>query len=91
MGQFEDRGAFLGSLRTKLTHLRSNILPGMTEVWEQDNGLDLVRLAGLGINVRFKIGTQDWSCEASLPEWLPIPQRKIEEKFDEEFAELLKH
>ncbi|GEM_PF-3458335 len=88
-GRFEDRAGFLDRLRTKLTHLRANLLPGMTEAWEKENGLDLVRLSGYGVSVRFRIGEQDWRCDADLPDWLPIPQRAIEEKFDAEFSDLL--
>lgn len=88
-GSFGDRPAFLGGLRTKLAHLRSSVLPGMSEAWEKENGCDLVRLAGYGVSVRFRIGESDWRCDADLPDWLPIPQRVIEQKFDEEFADLL--
>jgi hypothetical protein len=88
-GTFADRATFLGELRSKLAHLRTNVLPGMTEVWEEENGVDHVRVNGFGVKVLFTVAVRDWFCDAVLPDWLPIPQRTIEQKFDEEFASLL--
>ncbi|MBI2901619.1 MAG: hypothetical protein HYY17_15660 [Planctomycetes bacterium] len=90
-GAFADREAFLGTLRLRLAHLRSNLLPGMSETWEREDGRDVARVAGYGVVVCFRVGERDWRCDADLPDWLPIPQAVIEEKFDEEFVDLLDH
>ena len=90
-GTFADREDFLGRLRTKLAHLRANVLTGMTEAWEKQSGIDLARIAGYGASMNFRVAEGSWRCDAELPDWLPIPQRVIEQKFDEEFADLLKN
>ncbi len=79
----------LRELLLKLAHLRTNVLPGMTEVWEEESGVDHIRVNGFGVKVRFTVAASAWSCDAVLPDWLPIPQQTIEQKFDEEFASLL--
>lgn len=88
-GTFTDRAAFLDRLRDKVAHLRSAVLPGMTEVWEKEDGFDHVRLSGFGASMRFTVGVQNWTCQTVLPDWLPIPQKRVEEKFDEELSDLM--
>lgn len=86
-GRFGDRAAFLATLRGRLAHLRTNVLPGLTEVWENDR----VRLAGYGAVMEFEVADGTWTCRAEIPDWLPLPQRVVEDKFDEEFADLEDH
>jgi hypothetical protein len=90
-GRFGDRSAFLSTLRGRLERLRTTVLPGMTEVWERETACDRVRIAGYGATIEFEVRERDWGCRADLPDWLPIPQRIIEEKFDAEFGDLENH
>lgn len=90
-GRFGDRTAFLATLRGRLAHLRANVLPGMTEVWEAAPGVDRVRLAGYGATMQFEVADGTWTCRAEIPDWLPVPQRVVEDKFDVEFADLEDH
>ena len=83
-GEFKNREAFLAALRGKLEKLRDGTLRGSTLAWT-DTGASL---EGYGARVVFQVGDTKWSCAAELPSFIPIPQRMIEAKFDEEFAEL---
>ena len=83
-GEFKNREAFLAALRGKLEKLRNGTLKGSTLAWSESEA----SLEGFGARVVFKVGPAAWSCEATMPSFLPIPQRMIEAKFDQEFAEL---
>jgi hypothetical protein len=87
-GRFRDRASFLTKVKEKVAKLRQTTLVGMTEVWEREDGADIGRLAGFGVTLVFTVREEAWECAAEIPEWLPIPQSKIEEKFDKEFADL---
>ena len=83
-GEFKNREAFLAALRGKLEKLRDGTLRGSTLTWSETGA----SLEGFGARVVFQVGDSKWSCAAELPSFIPIPQRMIEAKFDEEFAEL---
>lgn len=83
-GTFKDREVFLAALRGKLEKLRDGVLSGATLEWADGRA----SLEGFGARVVFRVDGARWSCEADLPSFIPIPQRMIEAKFDEEFAEL---
>ena len=75
-------------VRERLTKLTGGAAQGMTETWEKDGETDVARLSGFGVRIEVKIEASTWSCEAEIPDWLPIPQKMIEEKFDKKFGEL---
>ena len=83
-GTFKNREAFLAGLKVKLEKLRDGVLRGATLEWKDGPAV----LEGLGAKVDFTIGASAWSCAADLPPFIPIPQRMIEAKFDQEFGEL---
>ncbi len=83
-GEFKNREAFLAALRVKLEKLRDGVLRGATLEWADGQAA----LEGFGARVVFQVGDSKWSCAAELPSFIPIPQRMVEAKFDEEFAEL---
>jgi len=83
-GEFKNREAFLAALRGKLEKLRDGTLRGSTLTWSETGA----SLEGFGARVVFQVGDSKWSCAAELPSFIPIPQRMVEAKFDEEFAEL---
>ena len=87
-GTFQNRDAFLAGVRQKLEKLMGGAAQGMTNTWETVEGADVGRLAGFGAKIELTIRAADWSCVADIPAWLPIPQKMIEAKFDEKFAEL---
>ena len=87
-GTFLSRDRFLEGFRAKIARLRGGALQGMTETWEKSDGGDVARLAGFGLKIEFTIGPASWACAAEIPSWIPIPQKSIEEKFDQEFGEL---
>ena len=89
-GHFEDRVIFLGQLKDKIARLRSGPLAAMTEKWDSNESADVATLSGFGVVVTFRVGQQDWQCEGSIPDWLPISPAQIEERFDKEFADLTK-
>jgi len=83
-GEFKDRAAFLAALRGKLEKLRDGTLRGTTLAWSDAEA----SLEGFGAKVVFRVGESRWTCAAELPSFIPIPQRMVEAKFDEEFGEL---
>jgi hypothetical protein len=83
-GQFKDRDAFIAVLRAKLEKLRDGILRGATLEWADDRA----SIEGFGARVIFNVGPAAWTCEATLPSFLPVSQKTVEAKFDEEFGEL---
>jgi len=83
-GEFKNREAFLAALRGKLEKLRDGTLRGSTLTWSETGA----SLEGFGARVVFQVGDSKWLCAAELPSFIPIPQRMVEAKFDEEFAEL---
>jgi len=83
-GEFKNREAFLAALRGKLDKLRNGVMRGATLEWAGDQAT----LEGFGARVVFRVGDSKWACDAELPAFIPIPQRMIEAKFDEEFADL---
>lgn len=83
-GAFKNREAFLAALRGKLEKLRDGTLKGTHLTW----GDTEATLEGFGAKVVFRVGEAGWTCEAQLPAFIPIPQRMVEAKFDEEFGEL---
>jgi hypothetical protein len=83
-GQFKDRDAFIAALRVKLEKLRDGILRGATLEWADDRA----SIEGFGARVIFNVGPAAWTCEATLPSFLPVSQKTVEAKFDEEFGEL---
>lgn len=87
-GTFRNRERFLEGVRQKLEKLMGGAAPGMTHTWEQVDGADVGRLSGFGVRIELTVGERDWKCTAQIPDWLPIPQKMIEEKFDEKFGEL---
>lgn len=87
-GSFKNREAFLTGVRQKLEKLMGGAAQGMTNTWEVVDGADVGRLAGFGAKIELTVREKDWSCVADIPAWLPIPQKMIEAKFDEKFAEL---
>lgn len=89
-GRFEDREVLLGQLKEKIAALRSGPLAAMTETWAEEEGADVATLSGFGVVVTFRVGQEDWKCEGSVPDWLPISPAQIEERFDKEFADLTK-
>ena len=65
--------------------------PVMTHLWPGPDSArppETCTIAGFGVKVVFSVGEKDWRCEAAIPSWLPIPQSAIEDKFDNEFADL---
>jgi hypothetical protein len=86
-GSFKDRAAFVAGLKGKIARLKDGALRGMEETWTAGPP-EGCTIAGFGVKVVFTIGEGEWSCEAAIPSWLPIPQSAIEDKFDQEFAEL---
>ena len=87
-GTFRDRDRFLEGVRAKLDKLVGGAAQGMTTTWEQVEGADVGRLSGYGARIELTVGDTGWTCTAQIPDWLPIPQKMIEDKFDEKFAEL---
>ena len=87
-GSFRDRDRFLEGVRQKLEKLMGGTAQGMTHTWEKVDGADVGRLSGFGARIELTVGERDWKCTAQIPDWLPIPQKMIEEKFDEKFGEL---
>ena len=87
-GRFENRDLFLGQLKEKIANLRSGPLSALEETWEAEEGEDVAKLSGFGVVVTFRVGRQEWHCEGSVPDWLPISPAQIEERFDREFADL---
>ena len=87
-GTFRDRARFLEGLRERLTKLTGGAAQGMTETWEKAGDADVARLSGFGVKIELTVEEQSWRCEAQIPDWLPIPQKMIEAKFDEKFSEL---
>ena len=83
-GEFKNREAFLAALKGKLEKLRDGTLRGTTLAWTDGEA----SLEGFGAKVVFSVGESKWTCAAELPSFIPIPQRMIEAKFDEEFAAL---
>lgn len=89
-GTFVNREAFLDAVRKKLEKLMGGAAQGMTHTWEKDGGADVGRLGGFGVRIELTVREKDWACTAEIPAWLPIPQKTIENTFDEKFAELSK-
>jgi hypothetical protein len=89
-GSFQNRDRFLEGFRAMIVKLKNGALSGAAETWEKAGDSDVARLAGFGAKIEFTITDRSWSCAAEIPDWIPIPQRMIEEKFDEKFAELSK-
>ncbi|HEY3226624.1 MAG TPA: hypothetical protein VGK61_06510 [Planctomycetota bacterium] len=87
-GGFRDRDAFLAALRRKLEHLRDGVLRGGALNWSEAGSATEASLAGFGARVVFRVEPGRWTCAAELPSFLPIPQKMLEAKFDEEFEEL---
>lgn len=87
-GTFVHREKFLEGVKTKLEKLLGGAAQGMTHTWEKAGAADVGRLAGFGARIELTVDEKSWSCTADIPSWLPIPQKLIEEKFDEKFAEL---
>ena len=87
-GRIENRETFVGLLKEKISRLRSGPLAAMTEKWETVDGSDVATLSGFGVVVTFRVGQEAWACEGSVPDWLPISPTQIEERFDQEFADL---
>jgi hypothetical protein len=83
-GAFKNREAFLAALRGKLDKLRNGVMRGATLEWVEGQAT----LEGFGARVVFRVGDTQWACDAQLPPFIPIPQKMIEAKFDEEFADL---
>ena len=83
-GAFKNREAFLAGLRGKLEKLRDGVMKGATLEWADGKAT----LEGFGAKVVFTVGDAAWTCAAELPSFIPIPQRMIEAKFDEEFGDL---
>jgi hypothetical protein len=83
-GTFRDKAAFFAALRGKLEKLRDGTLRGSTLVFTGEEA----SLEGFGAKVVFKVGDSTWTCVADLPSFIPVPQRMIEAKFDEEFSGL---
>ena len=90
-GTFVNRDAFLEGVRKKLEKLIGGAAQGMTNTWEkEEGGADVGRLSGFGVRIELTVREKDWTCQAEIPAWLPIPQKTIENTFDEKFAELSK-
>ena len=87
-GTFRDRARFPEGVRERLTKLTGGTAQGMTETWEKEGEADVARLAGFGVKIELTIKETSWTCDAQIPDWLPIPQKMIEEKFDKKFGEL---
>ena len=87
-GTFQDRGKLLMAFKSKLEKLTEGSLKGMKHSWEAKGTEDHGSLRGFGVEALITIRASDWSCDVSIPAWLPIPQGKVEAKFDEEFEEL---
>ena len=83
-GAFKSREAFLAALKGKLEKLRDGVMRGATLEWTGGKAV----LEGFGARVVFEVAESTWTCAADLPSFIPIPQRMIEAKFDEEFGEL---
>jgi hypothetical protein len=83
-GAFKNREAFLAGLKGKREKLRDGVMKGATLEWADGKAT----LEGFGARVVFQVGDSSWTCAAELPSFIPIPQRMIEAKFDEEFSEL---
>ncbi|HEU4339098.1 MAG TPA: hypothetical protein VFS19_03435 [Planctomycetota bacterium] len=83
-GTIKNREAFLAALKGKLEKLRDGVMRGATLEWKDGHAT----LEGFGARVVFQVGDAKWTCDAQLPPFIPIPQRMIEAKFDEEFKEL---
>jgi hypothetical protein len=86
-GTFQDRTKFLAGLKSKIGNLKDGALRGMEETWDQGMPTTCT-IAGFGVKVVFTVNEKDWSCEAAVPVWIPIPQAAIEERFDREFDAL---
>ena len=86
-GAFQDREKFLAALKSKIAALKDGPLRGMEETWS-DGATSTATLSGFGVKVVFTVSDRDWSCEASIPSWIPVPQASIEDRFDREFEEL---
>ena len=87
-GTFKDQSAFVSALKVKIAKLKDGALRGMGERWEEAAGGPKATLSGFGVSVVFQVRAADWTCDADIPSWLPIPQASIEEKFDREFSDL---
>jgi len=89
-GTFQNRDRFLEGVKQKLEKLMGGQAQGMTATWEKVGADDVGRLAGFGARIEIVVKEKDWSCQADIPSWIPIPLSMIEQKFDEKFAELSK-
>ncbi len=87
-GTFRNREAFLAGVKAKLEKLMGGAAQGMTSTWEKAGDQDVGRLSGFGAKIELTVGATDWTCQAEIPPWIPIPQSMIEAKFDEKFKEL---
>ena len=87
-GTFQDRGKLLTAFKAKLEKLTEGTLAGMKHSWEAKGTEDHGSLRGFGVEALITVRASDWSCDVSTPAWLPIPQSKVEEMFDSQFAEL---
>jgi hypothetical protein len=86
-GTFQDRGRFVEALKGKIAKLKDGPLRGMEETWTPGSP-ETCTIAGFGAKVVFTVGAKDWSCDVSIPSWIPIPQASVEERFDREFEDL---
>ncbi|MBI4565878.1 MAG: hypothetical protein HY716_14415 [Planctomycetes bacterium] len=87
-GDFRDRSRFLAELRGKLERMRNGPLRGASVNWREDAGTTRAILAGFGATLAFTVDESSWTCEANVPDWIPIPPSVLEAKFDEEFRDL---
>jgi hypothetical protein len=87
-GTFQNRERFLEGVKQKLEKLMGGAAQGMTTSWEKSGAADVGRLSGFGVRFDMTVEESTWRCTAEIPAWLPIPQKMIEQKFDEKFAEL---
>ncbi|MBI2931847.1 MAG: hypothetical protein HYY16_09365 [Planctomycetes bacterium] len=86
-GAFRDRTAFMAALRQRIKKMKEGPLGGFSETWT-DGPVSTGTLTGFGAKLVFTVRASEWTCDAELPSWLPIPQTMIEQKFDREFEEL---
>ncbi len=86
-GTFTDRAKFLAGLKSKIANLKESALRGMDEAWTEGTP-GTCTISGFGVKVLFAIHEHDWTCEATIPPWIPIPLGAVEERFDREFSEL---
>ena len=87
-GTFHNRERFLEGVKQKLEKLMGGAAQGMTATWEKSGAAEVGRLSGFGARIEMTVEESTWRCTADIPSWLPIPQKLIEQKFDEKFSEL---